>query len=111
MAMQIADFHIYKFCILIGWPESICTNQPCSPPVPISYKICPCLLAQLNKFVHVSPQRFESVQVEGSGVVGVTVQARGTPKQELDLYAIDPKGIVRVKHVVVPASGTVEVAL
>ena len=65
---------------------------------------------QLNKFVHVSPQRFESVQVQGSGVVGVTVKARGTPKQELDLYAIDPKGIVRVKHVVVPEGGTVQVA-
>ena len=43
-------------------------------------------LGELDKFVHVSPQRFESVVVKGTGPCGLTVTAKGTPVRSVHCY-------------------------
>jgi hypothetical protein len=48
-------------------------------------------LGELDKFVHVSPQRFSSVVVKGSGPCGLTVAVKGTVGQTLELPCIDPR--------------------
>ena len=66
---------------------------------------------ELDKFVHVSPQRFTSVLVKGSGPCGLTVAVKGTPGQSLELPCIDAKGIVHVTSAKIPASGTTDVVV
>lgn len=68
-------------------------------------------LGELNKFVHVSPQRFESVLVKGSGPCGLTVSVKGTSGDDIDLPCIDAKGTVHVKTASIPATGRVDVAI
>ena len=68
-------------------------------------------LGELNKFVHVSPQRFESVLVQGTGACGLTVAAKGTAGTTITLIAVDPKSIVHVANVTFPASGVAQVVL
>lgn len=63
-------------------------------------------LGELNKFIKVSPQRFESVRVGGKGPCGLMVTVKGTPCP-IDLYAVDAKGIVHVKSVTTP--GQIEI--
>ena len=66
---------------------------------------------ELDKFVHVSPQRFTSVLVKGSGPCGLTVAVKGTPGQSLELPCIDAKGTVHVTSATIPASGTTDVVV
>ena len=68
-------------------------------------------LGELNKFVHVSPQRFESVLVKGTGACGLTVSAKGTAGTTITLIAVDPKSIVHVANVTFPGNGVAEVVM
>jgi|EP01043_Picozoa_sp_COSAG02_P011249 hypothetical protein len=68
-------------------------------------------LGELDKFVHVSPQRFDSVLVKGSGPCGLTVSVKGTSGDSIDLPCIDAKGIVHVKSASISAAGSVDVAI
>ena len=68
-------------------------------------------LGELDKFVHVSPQRFESVLVKGAGPCGLTVQLKGSPGQSIEMPCIDAKGTVHVSSAKIPASGAVAVAI
>lgn len=68
-------------------------------------------LGELAKFVHVSPQRFDHVQVSGSGPCGLTVRVKGTVGQKVDLAAVDPKGTVHVTAASIPSSGFADVEL
>ena len=69
------------------------------------------LLGELTKFVHVAPQRFSRVAVAGSGPCGLTVGVKGSPGEEMQIAAVDPKGIVHIATPKIPASGLAEVAL
>ena len=69
------------------------------------------LLGELTKFVHVAPQRFSRVAVAGSGPCGLTVGVEGSPGEEVQIAAVDPKGIVHIATPKIPASGLAEVAL
>lgn len=68
-------------------------------------------VGELEKFVHVSPQRFDHVTVTGSGPSGLTVGVKGTAGEKISLVAVDPKGITHVTTVTIPAAGSVDVAL
>jgi hypothetical protein len=68
-------------------------------------------LGELNKFVHVSPQRFNSVLVKGAGPCGLTVSVKGTSGDSIALPCIDAKGIIHVKSASIPAAGSVDVAI
>ena len=68
-------------------------------------------LGELNKFVHVSPQRFDSVLVKGGGPCGLTVSAKGTSGTTINVIAVDPKNIVHVANITFPKSGKAEVVM
>merc|ERR1711865_871821 len=53
-------------------------------------------LGELSKLVHVSPQRFSGFVVKGTGPCGLTIGVKGTAGEQVNLVAIDPKGIVHV---------------
>jgi hypothetical protein len=66
---------------------------------------------QLEKFVHVSPQRFSGISVKGSGPCGITVGVKGTSGEKINLVAVDAKGNTHITVATIPAAGSVEVAL
>lgn len=68
-------------------------------------------LGELTKIVHVAPQRFESVKVKGSGPCGLVVKLKGSPNEQIDLVAVDPSGIVRIKAATISATGTASVEM
>ena len=59
-------------------------------------------LGELTKLVHVSPQRFKSVTVEGEcaeAPAGIKVSVKGNKDEVIKLVAVDPRGIVRIQSV------------
>ena len=68
-------------------------------------------LGELTKFVHVSPQRFDSVTVGGSGAAGITTTVRGTAGESVLLTAVDASGTVRTAMALIGAGGTVVVTM
>ena len=68
-------------------------------------------LGELDKFVHVSPQRFDSVLAKGSGPCGLTVAVKGTSGECIELPCIDAKGTMHVKTAAIPAAGSIDVAI
>lgn len=79
-------------------------------------------LGELNKFVHVSSQRFDYIlvgsQTKGSpkdtvppGPSGIIVGVKGTPGQSLTLVAIDSSQTVHTQTVTIPESGFIDVGL
>jgi len=76
-------------------------------------------LGELNKFVHVSSQRFDYILVGGDntkntvppGPSGIVVGVKGTPGQSLTLVAIDPNQIVHTVTSIIPESGFMDVGL
>jgi hypothetical protein len=68
-------------------------------------------LGELDKFVHVSPQRFDSVLAKGSGPCGLTVAVKGTSGESIELPCIDAKGTMHVKTAAIPAAGSIDVAI
>eukprot|EP00750_Incisomonas_marina_P023958 INCI5072.2.p1 GENE.INCI5072.2~~INCI5072.2.p1 ORF type:complete len:814 (-),score=111.60 INCI5072.2:2037-4478(-) len=61
-------------------------------------------LGELQKFVHVSPQRFPSIvaDTENSMPCGFNVSVIGSPTELIELVAVDPQGIVHVRTASVP---------
>lgn len=56
-------------------------------------------LGEMNKFIHVAPQRFNLVSAGGTGPAGVTVSCRGSADEELTLWAVTPSGdLSQVTH-------------
>ena len=68
-------------------------------------------VGELTKFVHVSPQRFESVKVGGQGPSEITVVMYGSSGDVVSLVSVDAKHVVHVKSVMVPIGGVVTVDL
>lgn len=68
-------------------------------------------VGELEKFVHVSPQRFNHVTVGGPGPSGLTVGVKGTAGEKITLVAVDPKGIAHITNATIAPGGTVEVAV
>lgn len=68
-------------------------------------------LGELNKFVHVSPQRFSKVEVKGNGPCGLTVSLVGTPDEKIKLVGVTPSGNARVVTVTIPAQGKTQIEL
>lgn len=68
-------------------------------------------LGELSKFVHVSPQRFDSVAVGGSAPAGLSSTLRGTPGETVTVFAVGADGIVRSADAVIGSDGTVSVDL
>lgn len=75
-----------------------------------THKCVPCP-GELEKFVHVSPQRFGHVLVKGSAPCGLTISVKGSSGEKINLVAVDPKGIVHISTVTIPSSGSVDVAM
>eukprot|EP00756_Hemistasia_phaeocysticola_P044960 Hpha_TRINITY_DN18735_c0_g1::TRINITY_DN18735_c0_g1_i1::g.47372::m.47372 len=69
------------------------------------------LLGELNKFVHVSPQRFRGVSVKGSGPCGLTIEVMGSNSETVKIVCVDPTGTVHITAVQIPQQGTAQVAL
>lgn len=65
-------------------------------------------VGELEKFIHVSPQRFAYVRVLGSGPCGLTVGVRGTAGESVNLVAVDASGITHVHAVTIAATGVVQ---
>ena len=61
-------------------------------------------LGELQKFVHVSPQRFDSLKVQNglSSPCGFSVQVHGTSGEALTLVGVDPHGVAHVKQIEIP---------
>ena len=68
-------------------------------------------LGELDKFVHVSPRRFESVTVKGSGACGLTVSMKGNAGDKVNHACIDPNGVVHASTATISDMGLVEVEL
>eukprot|EP00931_Biecheleriopsis_adriatica_P045516 TRINITY_DN26070_c0_g1_i1.p1 TRINITY_DN26070_c0_g1~~TRINITY_DN26070_c0_g1_i1.p1 ORF type:complete len:794 (-),score=129.52 TRINITY_DN26070_c0_g1_i1:49-2430(-) len=68
-------------------------------------------LGELQKLVHVSPQRFTHVLAEGKGPCGLTVGVLGSPGELVELVAVDPQSRVHVSNVRIPTSGFAEVVM
>ena len=68
-------------------------------------------LGELEKFVHVSPQRFKYVLAEGKGPCGITVGVKGSPGERIRLVAVDPHGIVHVTSATIPSGAFIEVIM
>ena len=68
-------------------------------------------LGELEKFVHVAPQRFERVAVAGSRACGLTVTLKGTAGEKVRLVAVDPTGIAHVAVSEIPSGGRVDVVM
>ena len=68
-------------------------------------------LGELEKFVHVSPQRFERVAVGGKGPCGLAVRVVGAPGERVRLAAVDPKGVVHLATASLPSAGVVDVEM
>mmetsp|Transcript_73923 Transcript_73923/g.146981 ORF Transcript_73923/g.146981 Transcript_73923/m.146981 type:complete len:98 (+) Transcript_73923:35-328(+) len=66
-------------------------------------------LGDLTKFIHVSPQQFKSVKVQGSGPCGLTVTLKGKSGDSLTHVCVDSQGIVHVTTTTVSNSGVAEV--
>ena len=65
-------------------------------------------VGELEKFVHVSPQRFEYVVVQGDSPCGLIVGVRGAAEERVRLVCVDPLGIVHRATVDLPRRGFVE---
>jgi len=61
-------------------------------------------LGELTKFVHVSPQRFESVKVGGSGPSSITIELYGSKGETISLVSVDSNGVVHIKAVTMAGS-------
>ena len=61
-------------------------------------------LGELQKFVHVSPQRFDSLKVQNgvSSPCGFSVRVHGSSGEALTLVGVDPHGVAHVKKVEIP---------
>lgn len=68
-------------------------------------------LGELNKLVHVSPQRFAFIGLAGAGPAGVRAGLFGTPGSSVSIAAVDPSGTVRIAVVSIPAAGYAEADL
>ena len=77
-------------------------------------------LGELNKFVHVSSQRFDyilvgedanSIGTVPPGPSGIVVGVKGTPGQSITLVAVDPNQIVHIVDVIIPESSFIDVGL
>ena len=68
-------------------------------------------LGELDKFVHVSPQRFESVEVKGSGPCGLTATLKGAAGAKVSHTCIDSKGTVHATTTTIASGGSVDVAV
>lgn len=68
-------------------------------------------LGELNKFVHVSPQRFDSVAVGGNAAAGISSTLRGTPGEMVTVFAVGADGIVRSTDAVIGSDGAVTINL
>lgn len=68
-------------------------------------------LGDLTKFVHVSPQRFASVLLQGNGPCGLTVRVVGSSGESVTVAAVDPAGLVHLSHASIPSGGFVDVTL
>jgi len=66
-------------------------------------------LGELSKFVHVSPKRFDYVGVGGGGAVGIIAGVRGSPGESITLTAVDTNTTVRIKNVVIPLGGLLNI--
>lgn len=66
-------------------------------------------LGELEKFVHVSPQRYASVVVGGSGACGVTATVKGTVGEQVKQACVDAAGTVHVTTATVNAAGRVAI--
>ena len=69
------------------------------------------LLGELSKFVHVAPQRFASLALDGHGPCGFVANVLGSPGEVVEVVAVDPGGKTRVATARVPAAGVVAVEL
>jgi len=69
------------------------------------------LLGELDKFVHVSPQRFASIKLGGSGPCGFSVEVLGSPNEIVSVVAVDAANTVRVADVAILANGTGNAAM
>lgn len=68
-------------------------------------------LGELEKFVHVSPQRFASVEVKGSGACGLTATLKGVADEKVKHACIDAKGIVHATETTIAEGGVAEVSI
>ena len=68
-------------------------------------------LGELNKFVHVSPQRFAKVLVGGQEACGLTVTVLGSAGEQIKLVGVDSQGITHIKLVTIPAGGLLDFAI
>lgn len=66
-------------------------------------------LGELSKFVHTAPQRFEAVRVAAGAECGLAVVVKGAVGEVVRVAAVDPSGRVRLKSVVIPGVGRIEV--
>ena len=68
-------------------------------------------LGELDKFVHGSPQRFESGAVKGSGPCGLTATLKGAAGAKVSHTCIDSKGTVHATTTTIASGGSVDVAV
>jgi len=68
-------------------------------------------LGELEKFVHVSPQRFASVEVKGSGACGLTATVKGTAGEKVKHACIVAKGTVHATETTIAEGGVAQVTI